>query len=387
MNTNEKEQIIMAQPRRVLVYGVAGTQGGDTEFIRNIFRYSDHKKIVFDVIPHGHAKQFYALEDWMSWGGRVFDITNDKGKISKIKTLRVFTEARANHDIVYFNITALYRIAPFLSAMSQHYTHIISHSHSGQIKADILRRFLHNTNRILVRSISERCFACSQDAGEYMYGSKFFDPQNNVKCSIIPNAINLERFAYSPLARMSVRSSLHINTSDTVFINVARFSPVKNQEYLVEIFSNLLNKISNSHLLLVGTGDNVYTESVRKKIQKLKLQDRVLLMGSRTAVNDLLSASDAFLLPSEHEGLPLALVEAQANGLRVFTYSHIQRTSALENDLVIAVDDNASPNKWVKIIQSNLSYSRNSRVNELSEKGFNIQRLAKTMENFFLSLK
>jgi glycosyltransferase involved in cell wall biosynthesis len=67
---------------------------------------------------------------------------------------------------------------------------------------------------------------------------------------------------------------------------------------------------------LVGDGED--GDMLQEESRKLGVQDRVHFMGSRTDVCKMLSACDAFVFPSIHEGFGLATIEAAASGLPLF---------------------------------------------------------------------
>ncbi len=59
------------------------------------------------------------------------------------------------------------------------------------------------------------------------------------------------------------------------------------------------------------------TQRLKEKIKEYELERAVTLMGHRSDVNSLLAAADIFVFPSRFEGLPGALIEAEAAGLPV----------------------------------------------------------------------
>ena len=98
-------------------------------------------------------------------------------------------------------------------------------------------------------------------------------------------------------------------------ICVASFRPVKRQDLLLRIFKIVLADIPTARLLLVGTG--ICKERCEELARELGISDRVEFCGLRSDVSQLLNESDVFCSCSEAEGLPNALLEAQAAGLPV----------------------------------------------------------------------
>jgi len=114
-----------------------------------------------------------------------------------------------------------------------------------------------------------------------------------------------------------VRSEFAIPADATLLIHIGRWSPEKNHDRLLLIFSSFVRRVPNAYLLLVGSRSEPVLSSVRKLVRDLNLPGRVVECGSRSDVGRLLSASDLMVFPSVREGLPGAVVEAAAVGTPV----------------------------------------------------------------------
>lgn len=112
------------------------------------------------------------------------------------------------------------------------------------------------------------------------------------------------------VSREEVRRELQLQDSDRVTIIVARLFPEKNHRLLLQAFAGVTNRLENAHLLIVGEG--VEKEAIEAEIARLKLESKVHLLGVRRDVPRLLAASDVFVLASDREGLPIAILEAMA---------------------------------------------------------------------------
>jgi glycosyltransferase involved in cell wall biosynthesis len=73
----------------------------------------------------------------------------------------------------------------------------------------------------------------------------------------------------------------------------------------------------NPRLRLLIVGDGPQRESIERLVAELGLANRVRLLGMRSDVRRLLAASDAFLLTSVSEGIPVTLIEAMAAGVPI----------------------------------------------------------------------
>ena len=90
---------------------------------------------------------------------------------------------------------------------------------------------------------------------------------------------------------------------------------MKNQILLVRSLPEIIKFRANAMLVLVGEGPS--KELIMEEARSLGVENHLVLTGPRMDVASLLSAFDVFAFPSVFEGLGMAAVEAQANGLPV----------------------------------------------------------------------
>jgi glycosyltransferase involved in cell wall biosynthesis len=125
-----------------------------------------------------------------------------------------------------------------------------------------------------------------------------------VPCSLVPNAIEDESFTLvTPARRRELRAKWQL--SGRVLLFVGRLVAKKRLERVLASLAQLPSDVS---LLVVGQGPLEHLLAGHPKVRYLGLR-------SRTEVAELTSASDAFVLVSEGEGLPLSLQEALLSGL------------------------------------------------------------------------
>lgn len=108
-----------------------------------------------------------------------------------------------------------------------------------------------------------------------------------------------------------IRKEFGFSEEDFVLISVGQLSKRKNQEVIIRAMAQI--KDVSVKYLLVGLGEK--EAEYRELVDRLNLQDRVILAGYREDIPDLLHMADAFVFPSLQEGLPVALMEAMAAGL------------------------------------------------------------------------
>lgn len=124
---------------------------------------------------------------------------------------------------------------------------------------------------------------------------------------IIP--LPYDKVDFSPIKR----SEIGMNEGDTYLISVGRLVRRKGYDFLLDVISEL----TEVKLLIVGEGPE--KKNLEMIIDKLKLQDRVILLGnvSEELKFQYLSNSDIYVLSSVHEGFGIVLQEAMQVGLPI----------------------------------------------------------------------
>ena len=139
---------------------------------------------------------------------------------------------------------------------------------------------------------------------------------------LIPNGIPVETFRGPSIDREGWRNKEGFAPTDVLFVCVAGLRPQKNPALLLEAFHRALASDPRAHLLFAGTA-SVQSGDLRSQLERrigaLGLQERVHLLGQRSDIPELLNAADVFVLSSDYEGNPLAVMEAMAAGKPVIS--------------------------------------------------------------------
>jgi CDP-glycerol glycerophosphotransferase len=101
------------------------------------------------------------------------------------------------------------------------------------------------------------------------------------------------------------------------FVSVGRLSPEKNQGRLIRAFSIVHTATPTTRLVLVGDGP--LRGELESLIQKLGLEECVILTGAQRNPYTVLGASDCFALSSDYEGQPMVILEALVLGVPIVT--------------------------------------------------------------------
>ena len=109
-----------------------------------------------------------------------------------------------------------------------------------------------------------------------------------------------------------LRNELGISPEDIVVTSIARITKDKGYHVLEKAIKNL-PEASNIKFIIVGDGD--YLEVMKKNLKDKALAKSIFFLGFRSDINFILNSSDIFVLPTLHETLSVALLEASQAGL------------------------------------------------------------------------
>lgn len=276
------------------------------------------------------------------------------------------------YDIVHVNGNSSTMVIELLAAKLAGCNCRISHAHNTATEHKVIHNLLYPFFNI---SLTAR-MACSASAGKWLYKGKDF--------YIINNGVDLSEYIPKLEVRNAIRKKYGIKDSELLLGNIGIFNFQKNQRFLISIMKKLDKKYK---LLLIGEGP--LQEQLEKTVNNFHLNSRVIFSGKVNNVNDYLSAIDIFLMPSKFEGLPFALVEAQASALECLVSNNISKESNLTGNVhYVSLD---SIDDWVnKILIYTKYYSFKERLallngvhQEIRNNGYDAQQNAKYLEKIF----
>ncbi|MFZ1946371.1 MAG: glycosyltransferase [bacterium] len=127
------------------------------------------------------------------------------------------------------------------------------------------------------------------------------------KIVLVGNAVEPSRFEVSEAAREAKRAEIGVAGS-LVVGTVGRLVEAKSYDLFLEIAREVCARRPDVKFVLVGDGR--LGESLRRMRDALGLADRVLFLGNRSDIPELLAAMDLYVITSQREGLPVSLIEA-----------------------------------------------------------------------------
>lgn len=236
----------------------------------------------------------------------------------------------------------------------------IAHSHNTTCRMKIIDRLC----RPIFYKLCNGRMACGIEAGKWLFNDNDF--------MVLNNGIDSQRFKFSIKDRDSVRNNLGIEKNEILIGHIGNFVEQKNHDFLIDIFYNYNKQNPHSKLLLLG--DGVLREKINNKIQNLGITDKVIFTGSVDNPAFYMNGIDLIVMPSLFEGLPLTLIEEQANGLPILAANTITKDANITNKIEF-LDLSDKPIKWAEKMEEILV--RSNHDSETSMKAIEKIKAAK----------
>jgi glycosyltransferase involved in cell wall biosynthesis len=380
------------QIRVLHVLGGLGLGGAECR-IMDLYRNMDRDRIQFDFLVHCSSEKTgkksptsdelmnvrepdYFDNSVYKLGGRIFCLPRFTGtNLLEYRTaIKRFFEEHANEwKVVQGHMTstaAIYLPIAKKAGIPICIAHARSAGVDNGIKG-IATRFLRTP--LQREGVTDYNFACSREAGISVFGRELVD---SGRVRMIPNAIDLKRFAYNEEKRNAIRAELGVSNA-LVIGHVGSFRYAKNHEFLLNVFAQVtrlldnddLNQYSMLHgmrvrLLMLGKGPEM--EDMIKLSEKLHIKDRCIFAGNKSNASDYYQAMDYFCFPSRYEGLPGSVVEAQASGLQCLVSDAVTSEVSV-TELVSMMSINSEPRDWARKIIDDLLLHEDYQADALSE--------------------
>ena len=355
----------------VLVEGMTEGKGGKEAFIMNTFRAFPKDKYHFSFICYDETIAYQ--EELDKAGTNIIHVPGrNKGIVNFRKSLDCLFKEN-HYDIVWANKTTLSSCEILQLAKKNGVPLRIVHSHSSSNMGGKLTFILHHINKVFITRWANELFACSDTAAKWFFGNK--------PCIQIKNGIDVEKFRFNYEKRLEIRKILGLDES-LVIGHIGRFSNEKNHKKLINVFMQIYKKNNSAKLVLCGDGEE--RDNIVQQIHRLGLDDSVLLLGVVNNVNEILQGVDVVVMPSLFEGLPFALLEAQAAGLPCV----VSNTVSKESDVL-------NWNKFLPLTETDTYWAdeilgvdtsiekRKSAADRMRENGYDVHETVHQIESVF----
>lgn len=354
----------------IRVLQVTGSLGyaGVEAVVMNYYRNVDKDKVQFDFITCSREKQRYD-DEILEAGGRIYRLpSRSRSPFLYMKELKKVL-CENEYDIVHIHQNSASMCMDAVVARMCHVKTIVGHSHSTSCYV----KWQHYLFKPFVNYFLTDCFACSKEAGEWIFGKK-----QEVK--ILNNAIDCERYRWNKEKRIATRKELNLDDQFVVGY-VGKLHKQKNPYKIIDVFCEIKKIEDRACLLFVGDGPE--RENMENEVQKKKLQNDVLFLGQRDDANLLMMAMDAFLFPSSYEGLGLVAIEAQATGLKCIVSENVPAPDLTGLMKVVRLEE--SNEVWAKKVLEPICFERSSAPQYIRMGGYDIAHEAKELETFYLN--
>lgn len=355
--------------KKILIINTVGyNYDGITSVILNYLKEMNKEDLSFSfpVYTTVHPK----LKEELEALGTLEQIP-DRKKSAASYIAQLHRILKNNYDCIHIHGNSGTMLIETVLAKLHGVKNIIIHAHSTSTNHPFINAVLKYPMMLL----ADVKLACSDLTGKWLYEGQSY--------TVLKNAINLENYRFDPDMRAKHRDALEIGDAFLIG-HVGHFSVQKNHEFLIDTFSVYHSKNPNTKLLLISDGP--FFQQIQEKTRQLGLENDVIFAGRRSDTAELYSAMDLLLLPSRWEGLPLTMIEAQANGLTMLVSDVITRDAQCTDPVFFkALTD--GPDSWAAEIQKirTQTFSRAAFPREaIAEKGFDIRQEAETLHNIYL---
>ena len=329
---------------------------GLTKIEKDVFRYSKHD-IAFSVASSFGFDNAFGKE-LKNEGIACYQLSPKRSVFKYMIDIYKLT-SKQDFDSVYIHGNSAMMFIEALPVWLAGKRKIITHCHNTSSKYP----FFHKLFKPFFNQIVSRKIACSKDAAEWAYCGE------NIK--IVVNGVDVEKFAFDPNKRVEKRKELGWDTA-YVIGHIGRFNLQKNHSFLIEVFEKVQQKLPESRLLLIGTGE--LEDKIKQMVINKGIEKKVCFLGNTDFIADYVQAMDIFVLPSLYEGLCLAAIEVQANGVPIIISNNVSRET-FATSCITPLSLSASLQCWVDKIIGCKSRKRIDTQNVLKEKGMDSGRM------------
>lgn len=281
--------------KKVLLYIDSMQKGGAQRVMGVLGKHLCDKGVttllINDIVPE-ERKEEYPIDARIQ---RVFlDQDNMKGKdknFHRVKKLRKIVKMENPDVILSFMGPPNYRM--LMATLGLHCRKVVS------VRNDPYKEYGNTRIRRLIAGLlfrlADGCVFQTEMASEY------FPKCVRRKSNIILNPVDPTFF------------DVQWNESENSLITVGRLYPQKNHALLIRAFARLHKDMPEISLKICGKG--VEEQRLKQLVQDLRIEDCVHFLGEINDVKEQLKHSSCFVLSSDYEGLPNALMEAMAVGM------------------------------------------------------------------------
>lgn len=354
--------------------------GGIAKLLYEYYSQMEHDKIHFDFIIYSYYDEGIYEKPLREMGCNIYKLPPYKSNPKEcIKKMEDIIE-QGNYDIVHTHMGVMGYVIMRI-AKKYNVARRCMHSHIANEVTSKKSKFASFFRMMIARHYVTDKLACGQDAAIDMWGKKAVE---NNEVFIMKNAVDTNLFKFNEEKRNQLRKKLALEDK-LVLVIVGRLSSQKNYPFLFKTYKKAIEKRNDTVLLVIGRG--MEETSIKNLAKDMGLENSVRFLGVRNDVADILNACDCFLLPSLYEGLPVVLIETQANGLTAIVSDRVTTELAVTDVVEFLPISEDAVEIWADKICSYKPLTmdlRKSYFKKIEQAGYDIISASKNMEDFYL---
>lgn len=215
----------------------------------------------------------------------------------------------------------------------------------------------------------------------------FLTISNSTKNDLVRNGINANHINVIPMGVKLPDFKINVlKEKNPTILFVGRLSVAKGIEDALIVLKNILYEIPHIKLWIIGRGNEVYTDFLKKKILKEKINNRISFFGfvSERRKFELMAKAHLLISPTIKEGFGLTIPEAGSVGTPSIAYNVNGLRDIIineENGILVKSDPNEMSRAVIKIIQNPTLYKKLCENAKKLANNFDLDKSAKQTLN------
>ena len=347
----------MHKYKRLIIFFPAYEEGGAAYILTNLINFFLKQKInIILLCLNGDYKYFIK--------SRYLKIIN----INKNKRKYLFKSR------IFFNIFSIVKLVNLLINNNKKET--ILFSMQSHFIPSLIGKFFNF--RVIIRNSEDPFGATKYSDNKFtsilVFMSKFLT--FNLADKIITNAFKAKesikffllnkskvKIILNPYIKISNNKSKKKIVKKNQILAIGRFAKQKNFEFLIEVFSEISDRLKNYNLIIIGSGSG--KGNMIKKIDNLNIKDKVKIKSWSKNLSDDFKMSKIFVLPSLYEGCPNILIDAIAHEIPCISSNCSGALDVLKNNkagLIYSVNEKKEIKKHILKILSNYNFFQKAAI-------------------------
>ncbi len=209
----------------------------------------------------------------------------------------------------------------------------------------------------------------------------------NIPVNTLLNGVSTTKFTFNKQKREIIRDQFNIPKDAFVIGNIAVFRSQKNLEVWLKAFKVASTRNSEIYGILVGAGP--MESDIKALVSELGLNEKVKLPGLQTDTVSYFSTMDVFMMSSDFEGLPIALLEAMSMNCAIISTKAggvVEVIRDGEDGLLCNIGDwECLGSKIIELKDNSAKFQELKLASrERVESNFSLDNMVKKLEEYYL---